>query len=113
MAKYLPYEKFTLITSLTEDIVKARVQQNIGTSSVFNKYMPGSSEGKPYYGHIKGNNFTMQRVIGYRNSFLPVVKGHIYTGHDGKTRIDISMRPHVFVIIFMSFWLGIISFLCQ
>jgi hypothetical protein len=66
---------------------------------------------KPYEGEISKNSFSISRIIGYRNSFLPTIHGDVST-FLGQTQIKIKMRPVTFVLIFMSFWLGIVGLVC-
>ena len=69
----------------------------------------GSSDHKPYAGSINGNSFSITRIIGYRNSFLPRIKGSIKKGV-GKTEVNIKMRLHPFVLVFMFVWCGGVGF---
>lgn len=65
----------------------------------------GSSNHKPYEGFIDVNSFNITRIIGYRNSFIPRIKGQIEKSINGTT-IRIKMRLHPLVLAFMTFWLG-------
>lgn len=111
MLKYLPFEKFTLQTSLTVEEVRVRITQNIDLYGRLAKNFSTVTNEKPYRGSINKDHFTMQRIIGYRNSFLPVVKGHIIKEHN-RTKLIISMRPHAFVIAFLCIWMGMVSLFC-
>ena len=64
---------------------------------------------KPYEGNLEGSHFEVSRVIHYRNSFLPIIKGEIQPEMSGSS-IDITMRPNGFVIAFMMLWLGFVGF---
>ncbi|HPE31203.1 MAG TPA: hypothetical protein PLV61_08415 [Parvularculaceae bacterium] len=62
-------------------------------------------------GTASQSGFKIQRVIGYRNSFLPVIVGRFGPRHDG-TRIDVVQRLHYVVATFMLFWFSsVIAFL--
>ena len=109
--KYLPFENYVIISKLSVEEVTRRLTDNIEPKkylrlSVFNK---GSN--KPYEGQILGDTFTINRIINYRNSFLPVITGHIST-FLGKTQINVKMKPVTFVLIFISLWLGIVGLIC-
>lgn len=65
----------------------------------------GNSSHKPYEGSINGNSFSITRIIGYRNSFLPRINGVIEKDFNG-SKINVKMRLHVFVIVFMCIWFG-------
>ncbi len=60
---------------------------------------------KPYQGEVSPNRFKISRVIYYRNSFLPIIKGELKADLGG-TRLDIKMSLHPFVIVFMAIWFG-------
>jgi hypothetical protein len=111
LKKYLPFENYVMTSKLSVEEVKRRLADNIEPKkslrlSVFNR---GSN--KPYEGQILGDTFTISRIINYRNSFLPVITGHIST-FLGKTQINVKMRPVTFVLIFISLWLGIVGLAC-
>ena len=106
----LPYDKFKLFTRLTVFEVQERLAKNIEPKKVF-VFSSFSTRSKPYEGEIVGASFKINRIIGYRNSFLPVIRGEISTGME-KTEISIIMRPTLGTIVFMSFWLGIIGIVC-
>lgn len=48
--------------------------------------------------------FEFSRKINYRNSFLPVIKIKVLHHHRGSS-VNITMRLHAFVIIFLSIWI--------
>ncbi len=111
LKKYLPFENYVITSKLSVEEVKTRLASNIEPKkslrlSVFNR---GSN--KPYEGEILGDTFTICRIINYRNSFLPVITGHISTFTD-KTQINVKMRPVTFVLLFISLWLGIVGLVC-
>lgn len=90
----LPYEKYNLRTKLSQEEILKRMTVNT-----------------LYKGTGGGNEFKVQRVITYRNSFLPQIKGQITADSRGSD-ILITMRLHLFVIVFMCFWLAFVSLFC-
>jgi hypothetical protein len=100
-----------LASKLSVEEVTRRLADNIESkkNSIFSGFNKTSN--KPYEGQILGDTFTISRIINYRNSFLPVITGHIST-FLGKTQINVKMRPVTFVLIFISLWLGIVGFIC-
>ena len=110
LKKYLPVENYVITSKLSIDEIKRRLTDNIEPKSlsisVFNR-----SSNKPYQGQILEDTFTISRIINYRNSFLPVITGHISI-FLGKTQIQVKMRPATFVLIFISFWLAIVGLTC-
>lgn len=111
LKKFLPFEKFVLQTKLTMVEVLDRIAKNVEPRKNFHFSFFPVQRTKPYEGSIAANNFVISRIIGYRNSFLPLIKGTVYNYID-KTEIAITMRPFIGVIIFMSFWLGTVGLVC-
>lgn len=110
--KYLPFESYTLETKLSTKEVRTRLEANIESrQGIRNNNRLSGNTGKPYEGKMTSDSFEISRVINYRNSFLPVIKGRIDT-YLGKTRITIKMRMVIFVMVFMFFWLGIVGLVC-
>lgn len=108
--KYLPVEKYILETSLPVEEIKRRLLDNIAPKRRRFSIVRKDSY-KPYEGEMLDNTFTINRIIDYRNSFLPIIKGHISTFVD-KTQIEIQMRPITLVLVFMCGWLGIVGIAC-
>ncbi|MBD2700512.1 hypothetical protein IC229_07695 [Spirosoma sp. BT702] len=65
----------------------------------------GSSSTMPYEGEITGNRFSISRIIGYRNSFLPQISGVIQADVQG-TIVRVKMGLHPLVIAFLCAWVG-------
>lgn len=111
LIKYLPFESYILETKLSTTEVRARLEANIESRLGIRTNRLLSNTGKPYEGKMTNDSFEISRVINYRNSFLPIIKGSIDT-YLGKTRITIKMRMAMFVMVFMLFWLGIVGLVC-
>ncbi len=107
----LPFENYILKTKLSVDEVLNRLADNIQKEQGFVFSNFNNNYTKSYSGQIIGMTFRMSRNINYRNSFLPVITGQISTCI-GQTQISIKMRPVTFVLIFISFWLGIVGLVC-
>ena len=107
----LPFENYVLTTKLSVVEVIKRVADNIQQKQGFSLSTFSRNYTKPYTGQIIGTTFTMSRNINYRNSFLPIITGQITT-FLGQTQVNIKMRPVTAVLIFISFWLGVVGFVC-
>lgn len=107
----LPFENYVLTTRLSVDEALKRIADNIQQRQSFSLSKFSRNYTKPYTGQIIGTTFTMRRNINYRNSFLPIITGQITT-FLGQTQVNIKMRPVTVVLIFMSFWLGIVGLVC-
>jgi len=102
---FVPSEQFTIETSLTQDEVQQRLTEVIESNRMVR--LPFSNH-KPYQGEVGNDWFEASRIIYYRNSFLPIIKGTIESTLDGCV-ITITMRPHILVTIFSIFWFGMLG----
>ena len=75
LKKYLPFENYTLATRLTVDEACMRITDNVYVKKGFRFLVFTNKTDRPYEGTITGNCFTITRIINYRNSFLPIIKG--------------------------------------
>lgn len=104
--KYLPFENITYQTKLDSEEILSRINEIIEPKKTLRMTgIFGSSDHKPYEGSINGSSFNINRIIGYRNSFLPRIKGNIEKDF-GKTKVNVKMRLHPFVLVFMIVWCG-------
>jgi hypothetical protein len=99
---FAPFERLTIETPLAPEEVHRRLVQVIEPKQMFRFF---SRDHKPYQGNLNRDRFEVSRIIHYRNSFLPVIKGEIRPGLGG-TVVDITMFPHPLVIAFMIIWFG-------
>ena len=66
-------------------------------------------EHKYFYGSVSKNRFKIQKIINYRNSFLPVIYGKFCKKDDG-IQVKISMRLNRFTLLFLALWYFIILY---
>lgn len=111
LRKCLPIENYTLQTSLTAQEVFQRLYDKIEEKRNSGFNWRSKISNKPYEGKVSTTSFTMNRIIDYRNSFLPVIRGKIIS-LAGQTRVEINMRPAAGPLIFMSIWLGFVGVIC-
>ncbi|UPT64290.1 MAG: hypothetical protein M0D54_07080 [Hyphomonadaceae bacterium JAD_PAG50586_4] len=64
---------------------------------------PNSANDDRFEGDVTVDSFNVCRIIGYRNSFLPVVEGAVHSSGPG-SRIEVRMRLFVFVYVFVAVW---------
>lgn len=108
---YLPYENITYKTRLTEDELIKRLEENTEPKKLLRFGILGIGKTKTYEGDINRQEFSIQRIIWYRNSFLPRITGTMLSELHG-TRIDVKMRLHPWVIIFSWFWCSCVGLVC-
>src|SRR5215831_2534302 len=100
----VPFERLTLRSRLKSDELYRRLAAAVEPARWYRN--PFSREQhKPYEGEIAPNGFRISRVIRYRNSFLPTIIGRIRADEAGSA-IDMVLRLHLFVAVFMVVWLG-------
>jgi hypothetical protein len=100
--KFLPYERLKINTALSSQEVLKRLETAIEPKRYFRFFGSGT---KPYQGSVEGSHFEVSRIIGYRNSFLPVIKGDVQ-GEISGCSVYLTMQPHILVTAFMIFWMG-------
>lgn len=90
-------------------VVCARLREVVRPRKGFWQGLQGSIRIQPdpfqFEGSIDGKSFRVQRIIGYRNSFRPIILGSI-TEREGGSIIWLTMAIHPAVAIFMAFFLG-------
>jgi hypothetical protein len=111
LKRYLPIENYVLTTQLSPQEVHNRIAANIEPKAGIRIFLIPRNASKPYEGQIYNNQFTISRIINYRNSFLPIIKGSIAT-YLNQTHIAITMKPPTFVLIFMGVWMGFVGLAC-
>lgn len=91
--KILPKRNIVLITKMGKEEIERKISEN-----------------SEYRGHANTESFEICRIINYRNSFLPQIKGNIYDDYNA-TRVEVSMKLNTLVLIFMPIWfVGVLSF---
>jgi len=103
----IPYENLNIKTTLDLAKVLEKLNEAIEPKQRFRKFWDASH--KPYQGAVDGLHFDATRIIHYRNSFLPIIKGEIQPEINGCT-INLKMHLHTAVVIFMTLWLGFVAF---
>ncbi len=106
--KFLPIESIVYKAQLTEEEITRRLEDSIETERVFRS---GLESAQPYKGQIIGNRFEISKIIGYKNSFLPVIKGKI-EGDYNRTTITVKMRPRMAVLVFLFIWCSGVGIAC-
>jgi hypothetical protein len=101
---FIPFVKVKYRTNLSIDSVLEKLDSIIEPKK--NTVFGGLSYIKAFSGELFDDNFIIIRNIEYRNSFLPIIKGKIFRENE-YTIIEMFLRMHLFVIIFLCIWLSI------
>lgn len=100
---FLPYDRVTYKTYLRPEEVQQRLENSIEPTKI--RWFSFRKEAhKPYQGTLTWPTFNIHRVIFYRNSFLPMIRGEVQE-EMGQTVVTVTMHPHVLVLGFMVIWL--------
>lgn len=97
--KYLPFERIIYRTNLSEQEVITRLSDCIEPK----KFSWGKKTTKEYEGFVTDSNFEISRIIDYRNSFLPQIRGAVKENNH-VTHIEVTMKLHVLVFVFLIVW---------
>lgn len=96
MFPLIPYKHFVINTKLSNEEARRLVEKNIAPSrSIFQARIPG----KEFEGSTGSDGFTINRIISYRNSFLPVLNGRFKPNKLG-TKIDVYVTLHPIILVF-------------
>lgn len=82
----IPKRKLEFRTKIAKEEIQKRIQ-----------------ESPEYIGTVNNSSFKINRVINYRNSFLPQIKGDIQS-HNNETKIEVTIQLQTFVLAFLMIW---------
>jgi len=99
--KLLPYHTVTLRTHVPFPLVVQRLTAQIEPSKMMRWGF--SQNHAPYQGSISDASFRIHRIINYRNSALPIIRGR-FESLSNETLIHITLSVHPFVAGFLGFW---------
>lgn len=68
---------------------------------------------KRYEISIVEDSFKMKRIISYRNSFLPQIKGNLLSESDNSTVTTFTIQLVPFVSVFITIWISIALLGCS
>ncbi|MBO0350408.1 hypothetical protein J0895_15145 [Phormidium pseudopriestleyi FRX01] len=102
-----PKQKFTITTYLSPDDVQKKLIEVVEPPPTRIQFQWKRSD-KLYRGQIGEHSFKIARIIYYRNSFLPQIEGRI-NAHGRGSQIEIEMKLHRFVLIFICVWLSMVG----
>lgn len=97
----LPYDTFSIHTREPLEDVIEKLNAQIEAPKAFR--WPFSRNHAPYAGTLSRSGFEIRRIIHYRNSFLPNIRGRFEPSSEG-TIIRVTLKLHPFVKAFLVFW---------
>jgi hypothetical protein len=99
----LPWRHYEVTSPLNQAQIAAALQAATTLPSRWSGFWP-RTQSADFEGTVTPGGFTISRIIRYRNSFLPVITGHIDTIATG-ARVTISMRLSWFILVFWVVWM--------
>lgn len=106
MIPLLPYQKFVLESPFSPEEARRRLAAEVAPLRSGWQWIEKRVE--TFEGTVSAEGFEIHRIIRYRNSFLPVIRGRISPGMPG-SRIEITLQLHIFAVIFSLIWLGFVG----
>jgi hypothetical protein len=100
---WVPYQRLVIHSPFAPSEFVARLQAEVEPLRLFRN--PLSRNHKPYEGGVAGDRFEIERIIQYRNSFVPLVQGQVLAGSSG-SRIEVTLRLRWLIVVFMGIWFG-------
>jgi WD40 repeat protein len=97
----LPNQRFAIQTPRPLPTVIAALENHIEAPRF--RWGFSRSDHAPYAGTVNASGFEIRRIIHYRNSFLPQIKGRFESGPLGTT-VHITMGLHPLVLVFLLIW---------
>jgi hypothetical protein len=101
--KWLPFHRFEINSPLDRQAALAAMAAHTEERKWFRWRWPNSANDDRFEGDVTIDGFNVCRIIGYRNSFLPVVEGIVHSSGRG-SRIEVRMRMFAFVYVFVAVW---------
>jgi hypothetical protein len=102
----MPYYRLRIQSPLHPSAVEVRLRQLVKDRG---RQFDPPAKSPQFTGEITSRSFRLVRVITYKNSFLPVIRGMFEADPDGGTSIRIRMTIPPFTVVFMVVWLGMVG----
>jgi len=105
--KLLPFDKFTIETSLTKTQVKTELQKRIGKSKANNF---DRIDQNYFFGTLTGDEFKIHPILyNKRNAWKPYLFGKVDESRT-RTTVKVTMRPNS-IVLFFTFIFALFGFL--
>lgn len=102
-------DRYQIYSLLAPETVVNRMTEACAPHQLIRRKFWRTSSTKTFEGAVTGTSFQMQRVIFYKNSFLPRLEGEVLPDSTG-TIIRVSARLPLFIHVFMIIWLAGVAF---
>jgi hypothetical protein len=102
--KYLPFEKIEMRSKLSAEEIHKRILESTEPINFFRNSLFGPRSEKYFEGNVTEKNFNVRRIINYKSSFLPRIKGTFEKDFMG-SRLEIKMELVKLVKYFLIAWM--------
>src|SRR5688572_14966742 len=106
----MPFWSTEIQTTLPPDEVARRLRRLLRAKEGFWESLTNAfdraTDKPPFTGKVLDRTFMIVRAIGYKNSFLPVVRGRIDQQMEGGSTVRLRMTLSVFAMAFSMIWFG-------
>jgi hypothetical protein len=96
--KWVPQHRFEIQSPLSPTAAIEALKAHVEPRRMFRVGFPSSANDKRFQGEVGADGFSITRVIGYRNSFLPQVTGKVRAA-GSRSVVDVEMRLFAPVIV--------------
>lgn len=98
--KWVPHHRFEIQSPLSPSAAIEALKAHVEARRLFRVGFPSSANDKRFQGDVGTDSFSIARVIGYRNSFLPTVTGKVQ-GAGSRSLISVEMQLHAIALVLM------------
>ncbi|WP_303312514.1 hypothetical protein [Hymenobacter sp. BT730] len=108
--RFVPWVTEQFYTPLSPEELLQRLQENTAPRLTWFKIFSFKPL-KPFLGTVEINSFDIQRVIRYKNSWLPQIKGKIEPHQsNGGSLVLLRHHLHYSVLVFCIIWQAVVGF---
>ncbi|MGD9982463.1 MAG: hypothetical protein AB7H66_03585 [Hyphomonadaceae bacterium] len=101
----LPYHRFEITSPMKRAEALAAIASRIEERKWLRWRWPSVENDERFDGAVTETSFSVTRIMGYRNSFAPVIEGEVH--ESGRfSRIVITMKRHIVVLLFLVVFAG-------
>ncbi|MEM8898671.1 MAG: hypothetical protein AAGC85_11230 [Bacteroidota bacterium] len=104
--KYLPYDQITIHSPLSISQINQKLRKHLSDRPWWKM---GGVAPNTYRGNLYSQHFNISRIINYRNSFLPQIRGEMSSTPYGSL-VKLTFRLPLIASCFMMLWMGGVSF---
>jgi hypothetical protein len=99
--RLIPHHRFEIQSPLSAQAALEALKTHVEPRAMFRVGLwPSSKNDYRFQGDVSADGFRISRIIGYRNSFLPEVIGHV-RGSGARSAIAVEMKLHSIVILLL------------